>query len=529
MVAAAFVALELLATLPFAFIESRELVGFEGSIAVLVAVTAAVVRSARFGVLVATLGGAFLLAFTLHEGASVALRYAASVPVWMLVAYVAGRTAERSRRRTALALTELAVKAAEAEEARAAVERVLAQVPELGRDGPPGAVAETVCAAALDAFGADAASVWDHDEDGFTLLARVPYSPTLPVGSRVAADAFRDFEADLALGRPSFVADVESSYPQLWNDAARASGTRAALRVPLGSSPSRRALMLSWREPVEGPSRALMASARRFGDQAALALEGAARRELEAETAVLHARLQQGLLPRVALRSATPAVTTRYLPGEDRLLLGGDFYDVVELPDGTVAALVGDVAGHGPDAAAVGASLRASWRALTLARLDGPSLLRTLDEMLVRARRSAELFVTVCAVSLATGGRRATVLRAGHPAPILVGPAGARPLDVPVGPPLGVVDQPAWAAADVLLPPEWSLLLYTDGLFEGRAAPGSAERFGVERVVEVLDRVDGLPDGRAVDTLLDEVRAANGAPVADDIAVVLLTRAQPAA
>ena len=81
-------------------------------------------------------------------------------------------------------------------------------------------------------------------------------------------------------------------------------------------------------------------------------------------------RLERGLLPTALIRDPLLRLTSDYRPGRQRALLGGDFYDAVELPDGTLHMVIGDVCGHGADEAALGASLRIAWRALTLARRD---------------------------------------------------------------------------------------------------------------------------------------------------------------
>src|SRR3954470_9285312 len=83
-------------------------------------------------------------------------------------------------------------------------------------------------------------------------------------------------------------------------------------------------------------------------------------------TAEENARLERGLLPRPLLSDERIAVHTGYRPGRERALLGGDFYDVVEAPDGTLHAVIGDVCGHDPDAAALGVCLRIAWRTLVL-------------------------------------------------------------------------------------------------------------------------------------------------------------------
>ena len=89
------------------------------------------------------------------------------------------------------------------------------------------------------------------------------------------------------------------------------------------------------------------------------------------------------------------------------------------------------------------------------------------------------------------------------------------------------VDGPPWQAADFPLEPGWALLLYTDGLVEGFAAPDARERFGVERLAPLLHGAGAATclDARALDDLLDRVQAANGKPFSDDVAVLLVCHA----
>src|SRR5690606_1063372 len=107
-------------------------------------------------------------------------------------------------------------------------------------------------------------------------------------------------------------------------------------------------------------------------------------------------------------------------PGRRRALLGGDFFDVVETPDGVLHVLIGDVCGHGPDEAALGVCLRSSWRALVLSGARGDLVLATLQRVLERERHLPHLFATVCALEIAPGRRALTMWRAGHLAPLLI-------------------------------------------------------------------------------------------------------------
>ncbi|MGQ4370221.1 PP2C family protein-serine/threonine phosphatase [Streptomyces violaceoruber] len=238
-------------------------------------------------------------------------------------------------------------------------------------------------------------------------------------------------------------------------------------------------------------------------------------------------RLERGLLPTPLLAGSPLRFAARYRPGRSRALLGGDFYDVVRTPDGTVHAMIGDVCGHGPDEAALGVELRIAWRALTLAGLCGDELLGTLQQVLEHERSDDEIFATLCAVDISPDGRRAGLCLAGHPSPLLSRPgtpARLLPYDNN-GPALGLLPGARWPRMQVELGAEWSLMLYTDGLIEGHVG-GGRERLGQDGMVELVrrQRAEGLTGEELLRATVNEVRELNGGELADDLAVVLLDR-----
>ncbi|MEN3585402.1 fused response regulator/phosphatase [Streptomyces sp. ZYX-F-203] len=240
-----------------------------------------------------------------------------------------------------------------------------------------------------------------------------------------------------------------------------------------------------------------------------------------------NARLERGLLPTPLLEGSSLRFAARYRPGRSRALLGGDFYDVVRTPDGTVHAMIGDVCGHGPDEAALGVELRIAWRALTLAGLCGDRLLGTLQQVLEHERADEEIFATLCTVEIAPEGDSAGLWLAGHPAPLVAAPgSGARLLPhQDNGPALGLLPEARWPRAQVRLGAEWSLMLYTDGLVEGYIGEGR-ERLGQEGMLEMVRRQldDGLRGEELLTAAVNEARALNGGELADDVAAVLLDR-----
>jgi serine phosphatase RsbU (regulator of sigma subunit)/anti-sigma regulatory factor (Ser/Thr protein kinase) len=300
----------------------------------------------------------------------------------------------------------------------------------------------------------------------------------------------------------------------------------ATLVVPLARGRGEeRILTLLWDDQAPPASPETRALARRFADQALLALEQARVRTAQAEAARLHAQLEANLLPSVEFGRGGPTVVTRYRPGEHRMLLGGDFFDALSLPDGTSAFLVGDVSGHGPPAAALGATLRVAWRTLVLQGIVDGTLLRGLEAVLERERSSPETFATVACALVPPGGGRLRVMLAGHPPPLVVPAAFPSWTLLQPGPPLGASAGLRWKEATRPLPHGSCLLFYTDGLVEGRADPGSAERFGLARLSAWLARPEHreLRGPILLDRLLNDVRQAHGDELDDDVALMLVS------
>ncbi|MDX2731574.1 MULTISPECIES: PP2C family protein-serine/threonine phosphatase [Streptomyces] len=241
-----------------------------------------------------------------------------------------------------------------------------------------------------------------------------------------------------------------------------------------------------------------------------------------------NARLERGLLPTPLLQGSDLRFAARYRPGRSRALLGGDFYDTVRTPDGTVHAMIGDVCGHGPDEAALGVELRIAWRALTLAGLCGDELLSTLQQVLEHERESEEIFATLCTVDITPDGRRAGLCLAGHPAPLITRHGRAAQL-LPYedgGPALGLLPHARWPRRQVELGGSWSLMMYTDGLIEGRVGPTGTQRLGQEGMVAMINRqlAEGLSGEALLEAAVAEVRELNGGELTDDVAVLLLDR-----
>ena len=252
----------------------------------------------------------------------------------------------------------------------------------------------------------------------------------------------------------------------------------------------------------------------------------AARRELSLAQvqAAENARLERGLLPTPLVADPRVRIETQYVAGRRRALLGGDFFDVVEDPDGCLHAIIGDVSGHGPDEAAVGVCLRIAWRTLVLSAVSNEAVLPTLEQVLEAERHDRCVFATIATIALEPERDRLTLRKAGHPSPLLV-PADGRPrplADGAGGPPLGVVDDARWEPAEFALDPGWAVLLYTDGLVEGHHSEGG--RLGEHRLADLLvEARERDPRPQAVVRRVGErAEELNAGPLRDDVALVYI-------
>jgi serine phosphatase RsbU (regulator of sigma subunit) len=230
--------------------------------------------------------------------------------------------------------------------------------------------------------------------------------------------------------------------------------------------------------------------------------------------------LQRGLLPSQPDIPAGLEVARRYLPVGDSVV-GGDWHDIVALPGGRAALIVGDAMGHGPEAAAVMVQLRTA--AHTLAALDLPpgQILRRLDEL---AAGLAAPFATCIYAVIDPGSSSCLIAQAGHLPPALVLPGGGtRMLDLPPGLPLGL-EAESFEVTTVSLPPGATLALYTDGLVESRSRPLDD---GLATLRDLLGAELGAAlDGRAQASLSDAGDTVTRAlrPHGEDDITLLLAR-----
>lgn len=210
-------------------------------------------------------------------------------------------------------------------------------------------------------------------------------------------------------------------------------------------------------------------------------------------------------------------IALRYMPAVRSLNVCGDWYDVVDLSEDVFAVAVGDVVGHGIEAAAVMGMLRS---ALSAAVRAVPEPGRAMDVLSRYARTFQGALATTAAKAVVdTGRQEITYTSAGHPPGLLCHPDGTvTPLDKATDPPLGVrSEEDPRPEETVTYSPGSTLVLYTDGLIERRGEDIDA---GLQRLADALSRNSTLGPDRLADLLLARMGVANGGR--DDIALIVV-------
>jgi len=253
-----------------------------------------------------------------------------------------------------------------------------------------------------------------------------------------------------------------------------------------------------------------------------LAAETAARERLESELEIAR-RIQMGLVPGGGRLSKTCGTTRLFAQLIPARAVGGDLYDVIDLPNACFFAGVGDVSDKG-----IPAALFMS-RALTLAKTMAPKardlgeLLFELNDQLASDNEQC-MFITLFCAIIDTASGRMRYACAGHNPPVHVAPGGAQLLSVEAGPPLGLFAGTRYVESAFRLGEGEHIVIYTDGITE--AFDAERREFSEERLVAVLGRMGAGRSPEDIGTaLLHEVAGFAGtAPQSDDITVMVVER-----
>jgi sigma-B regulation protein RsbU (phosphoserine phosphatase) len=238
----------------------------------------------------------------------------------------------------------------------------------------------------------------------------------------------------------------------------------------------------------------------------------------EARARALAITLQQTLIPPNPPHIPGLVISSSYRPAGAGEEVGGDFYDVFEITEDDWTVTLGDVCGKGVDAAVVTALVRHTIRALSVRRQGPAEVLHGLDQVL--QHHPTDRFCTVALIRLRRreGRWRFSISLGGHPRPLLLCPDAET---VNVGEPgslVGVLNEPSFTDTEADLVPGSTLVLFTDGVTEGRRG---LEQYGENRLREVAERHRGEP--AIAEAVLADVLEFQSGTARDDIAVVTIT------
>ena len=247
-------------------------------------------------------------------------------------------------------------------------------------------------------------------------------------------------------------------------------------------------------------------------------MEEALRRVYEREHRVAET-LQRSLLPAKLPDIEGVTLAARYLPAGEGEAVGGDWYDAAELPDGRVALVVGDVVGHGLRAAAVMGQLRNAFRAYAITDTAPAEIVARLNRLVASGEEDVMATVLYLALDRDTG--EVAYASAGHPPPLLLTADGARFLEGGRSVPVGAADLATFREERATLPPDATLLLYTDGLIERRDTP-LEDRLAQLAAAASAGAFPGDASQADLENLCDEILAGvlEGELPTDDVALL---------
>jgi serine phosphatase RsbU (regulator of sigma subunit)/anti-sigma regulatory factor (Ser/Thr protein kinase) len=330
-----------------------------------------------------------------------------------------------------------------------------------------------------DELHADTAAVLLLDEDRGVLVARAARGLEEEVRQGVQVPLARGFAGRVAAqARPIVIEELSEA--EVVNPILRQRGIRSMLGVPLQLEGRVLGVMhvgtLERRE-FDADDIAVLQLA---GDRAAAAIDAARLAEQRAVTEIM----QRTLLPDALPEMPGVRFSAKYLPAGAGVKIGGDWYDVLQLTDGRLAFVIGDVVGRGVLAAAVMSEIRIALRAYLIEGHELAQAMSLLNDLLVSMGRNRSATAAILGFDIERG--ELEVVSAGHLPPLLMTPDGhACFLEQLQGLPLGIAPALEYVAQRFRFPLGGALLLYTDGLIERR---GEAIDVGLERLRAAAER-----------------------------------------
>ena len=298
---------------------------------------------------------------------------------------------------------------------------------------------------------------------------------------------------------------------------------RSCMVLPLGARGSVLGALTLWiMRPTNAFDETSQRTATRLADRAALALDNARLHEQQSHIASV---LQHSLLPRSLPQINGFEASSRFLAAGEAYEVGGDFYDVFRTGSGTWTAVIGDVCGKGPEAAALTSLARYTVRTASSPESSPSEILRTLHES-ISSEHTDLRFCTAALARIKTpsngrGSAQVTVALGGHPLPLVLRKDGRVDSIGEPGTLLGALPSPSLADTEAKLAVGDSLILYTDGVFDlrDRSTEDDPDWFAKE-----IAKAAGQSADEIAESLAKAAIKRQGGEPRDDIAILVLHR-----
>jgi serine phosphatase RsbU (regulator of sigma subunit) len=366
-------------------------------------------------------------------------------------------------------------------------------------------------------------AAWSDDsyaaEEFIKLRDEVPIDPR---GPHPVAEVIRTGEPQL-LDRLSDQRIEEITTKDEERQALHRHRFRSCLLLPLGARGHVIGCLTLWiMQPANAFDEVARRTAKRLADRAALALDNARLHEQQRHIASV---LQTSLRPRSLPEIAGFEASSRFLAAGEAYEVGGDFYDVFRTGSGGWTAVIGDVCGKGPEAAALTALARHSIRAASSPERAPSDVLRALHDS-ITGERSDLRFCTAALARIQTprngrGSARLTISLGGHPPPLVLRKDGHVDRLGQPGTLLGALPTPHLADVDARLGVGDALVLYTDGMLD---LGDRSDKDDPDWLLKQLERAAGGNADEVASKLAEAAIKRNGGEPRDDIAILVLRR-----
>jgi len=375
-------------------------------------------------------------------------------------------------------------------------------------------IAERVMRSGASAIGADSAAI-STSVSGVWTVEHVFQLPRSIIGRPLTRNLGTHLYAAEDASTPLAIDDVHASR-LVANDFAAEYGVHSLVTVPMRQGGSTIGMLTFHRKRPDAPFSAEdVVFADRLGHSLSLAINNA---HLYAAQRTVADTLQRAML-NVADSFPGVRIAHAYRSADQIALIGGDFFDALQLSGGRIALLLGDVSGKGLQAATMSQAVRTTLQSFALTSSLPATILTDANRVLCSTMADGTFATATVAVLDPLAGT-IDIASAGHPDPYLCTSQGSFSFDVHRSTPLGLFTDMTFRSSTILVQPGDTILLYSDGLLDTRRG---TEFFGEQRVEELLSTLGPASPDLIVSTLISASDAFSGGRHTDDVALIALS------